>query len=322
MQQINSLSNDSVNASDLNQTANLRGAAITCKSLVVALFCGFSALTGHASEIVFTDSQAAVLSANAGSPAVIASGVKLMQPFGIAAGQSEFFVSDTGCLGILGINRLTGEQRLVCNGGILGVPFGIALEQTGDIVVANGQAVLRVNPQTGTPTVISPQGPAHPLFRVPLAVAVAANGDIFVADAFGPIFRVDAKTGEQTLISHDGYLQRPQGIAVNGNTIYVTDVATSDMNFGVGRIIQINTETREQSLLSEGNYLVGPVGIAIEESGHLVVGDPYTINQDSADLFDGAIIHVNKNTGAQKLIARGSGNFVNPRGVAVLQSGQ
>ena len=157
---------------------------------------------------------------------------------------------------------------------------------------------------------------------MPLAVAVAANGDIFVADAFGPIFRIDPNTGEQTLISHDGYLKRPQGIAVNGNTIYVTDVATSDMNFGVGRIIQINTETREQSLLSEGNYLVGPVGIAIEESGHLVVGDPYTINQDSADLFDGAIIHINKNTGAQKLIARGSGNFVNPRGVAVLQSGQ
>jgi len=94
------------------------------------------------------------------------------------------------------------------------------------------------------------------------------------------------------------------------------------MNFGDGRIIQIDSDTRVQSVLSEGDYLVGPVGIAVEQSGHLIVGDPYTINQESADLFDGGIIRINKSTGAQKLVARGSGNFVNPRGVALVGSGE
>ena len=304
MQQKMTFSNDSVNRAAQVFVDGCRSTGLVFKSLGLASLCIFSGVAAQGSEIVFTDSQAAVLRTGDGAPAVIASGTKLMQ------------------LGIVGINRLTKEQRLVSGGGILGVPFGIALEQSGQIVVANGQALLRVDPETGAPAKISPPGVAHPLFRVPLAVTVAANGDIYVADALGPIFRVDPKTGEQTLIAYDGYLQRPQGIAVDGNNIYVTDVATSDMNFGVGRIIRINADTSEQSILSEGNYLVGPVGVTLEQSGHLIVGDPYTINPASADLFDGGIIQVNKNTGVQKLVARGSGDFVNPRGVAVVPSGQ
>src|SRR5438874_2933740 len=70
-------------------------------------------------EIVFTDSQAAVLRADAltGGPALITRDRKLMQPFGIAVGQNgEFFISDTGCLGILGINPVTSEQRMISCG--------------------------------------------------------------------------------------------------------------------------------------------------------------------------------------------------------------
>jgi len=287
------------------------------------LLCVIPAMDIRAEDIVFTDSQAAVLRTELNrAPAVISAGTKLMQPFGIAVAADEFFISDTGCLGIVAINRITKEQRLVSCGGILGAPFGIALEQSGQILVANGQALLRVDPETGAQTKVSPPGAIHPLFRVPLAVTVAGNGDIYVADALGPIFRIDPKNGEQTLISQGGYLKRPQGIATSGNSIYVTDVATSDMNFGVGRIIQIDSDTMVQSVLSEGDYLVGPVGIAVEQSGHLIVGDPYTINQESADLFDGGIIRINKSTGAQKLVARGSGNFVNPRGVALVGSGE
>jgi len=158
------------------------------------------------------------------------------------------------------------------------------------------------------------------MLKVPLAVAVAPHGDIFVADAFGPIFRVNPRSGAQSLISSGGYLQRPQGLAVRGNDIYVTDVATSDMNFGVGRIIRIDMQSGQQSILSEAGILVGPVGITVESDGNLFVGDPYTINPESTDQFDGGIIRIDKNTGAQKLIARGSNNFVNPRGVAVVQN--
>jgi hypothetical protein len=271
-------------------------------------------------EIVFADSQAAVLRADSltGGHAVISRDNKLMQPFGVAVGKSgELFVSDTGCLGLLGINPSSGEQRVIACGGILGVPFGIAVESNGMILVANGQSLLRVDPVTGGQTVLS----SPSVSSVPLAVAVAANGDVFVADALGPIVRVDPSNGAQTLISSGGYLKRPQGIAVNGRYLYVTDVATEDMNFGVGRIIKIDARNGHQTVLSEEGNLVGPVGITIAPSGDLIVGDPYTINPESADLFDGAIIRVDKDNGKQTLIARGSDVFVNPRGVAVIPSG-
>src|SRR5437016_11762405 len=108
-------------------------------------------------EIVITDSQAAVLRADAltGGPALITRDRKLMQPFGIAIGQNgEFFISDTGCLGILGINPVTSEQRMISCGGILGMPLGIAVERSGMILVANAEALVRVNPETGTQTIV------------------------------------------------------------------------------------------------------------------------------------------------------------------------
>ena len=152
---------------------NQRVVAFACKILVVSGLCLTTgvlvAAPSDRCEIVFTDSQAAVLRADAltGGPALITRDRKLMQPFGIAIGQNgEFFISDTGCLGILGINPLTGEQRMISCGGILGLPFGIAVERSGMILVANAEALLRVNPETGAQTIVS----SHGLFRAPLAV--------------------------------------------------------------------------------------------------------------------------------------------------------
>jgi sugar lactone lactonase YvrE len=277
-------------------------------------------------EIVFTDSQAAVLHASAltGDQGIITSKNKLVQPFGIAVGQGgELFVSDTGCLGLVRIDPATQSQTVVACGGALGVPFGIAIERSGMLLVANAQALLRVDSETGKSAVVSAPGLSQSSFRYPLAVTVADNGDIFVADALGPIFHVDPNTGAQTLITSGGLLERPQGIAVKGHNLYVTDVATPDMNFGVGRIIRIDLNTGQQTELSKGANLMGPVGIVIEPDGDLIVGDPYTINPDrheadGSPALDGAIIRIDKNTGAQHVIARGSENFVNPRGVALL----
>ena len=302
---------------------NLLTSSVLCVAAVAQ-----TASAADRCEIVFTDSQAAVLRADTltGGHGVIAKESELMQPFGIAVGQNgELFISDTGCLGLLGIDPASGDQRLITRGGLLGVPFGIAVERSGMVLVANAQALLRVDPETGAQSLVSSPVLSQSLFQFPLAVALAENGDIFVADALGLIFRVDPNSGAQTLISSGGYLQRPQGIAVRGNNLYVTDVATSDMNFGIGRIIRIDINTGQQSELSKGGNLVGPVGVAVEPNGNLIVGDPYTINHeridaDTGDAFDGAIIRIDKNTGEQQVIARGSQDFVNPRGVAVIQT--
>ena len=71
-------------------------------------------------------------------------------------------------------------------------------------------------------------------------------------------------------------------------------------------------------MLSEGQNLVGPVGITLGLNGQLIVGDPYTINEASVNLFDGAVLSVDATTGAQNLISRGEGNLVNPRCVALV----
>jgi streptogramin lyase len=268
-------------------------------------------------QVVYTDSQAAILRTDVGSgaAAVLSAGQKLVQPLGIAAGANgEFFITDTGCGGIIGVNPRTGEQRLVASGGALGVPFGIAVERGGSLVVANGSTLVRVDPVTGASAVVS----SNQFFQAPIAAAVAPDGDIYVVDALGAVIRVDAVTGHQNLLARGIFLHRPQGIAVRGAHIYVTDVATADGNFGVGRIVHIDRQSGAQRIVSQGQNLVGPVGITIAEAGQLIVGDPYTINEQSADLFDGAILVVDATTGAQNVVLRGSADFVNPRCVAIV----
>jgi hypothetical protein len=114
-------------------------------------------------------------------------------------------------------------------------------------------------------------------------------------------------------------LKVPQAIAFRDDKVFVTDVATSDGNFGVGRVVQIDARTGAQRVLSQGGFLVGPVGIDIGEDGGVLVADPYTINPASPDLFDGGIIRIDPVTGRQELVARGYGSFVNPRGIAVVK---
>jgi hypothetical protein len=269
-------------------------------------------------DVVFTDSQAAVLktSTSTHGSALVAEGQKLDQPFGICVcPNGEYLVTDTGCLAIIGVNPADGTQRIVSRGGMLGVPFGIATEKNGSVLVANAQSLIRIDPQTGAQSVASSGG----MFQVPIAVAVAANGNIFVADILGSIIQINPRTGLQTLITSGGYLKRPQGIAVRGHDIYVTDVATADGNFGIGRIVHVNAQNGRQTVLSEGAYLVGPVGISLAANGDLIVADPYTINEDSQSLFDGSIILVDSSSGRQSLVARGQEGFVNPRCVAVLK---
>jgi hypothetical protein len=110
------------------------------------------------------------------------------------------------------------------------------------------------------------------------------------------------------------------GITVQGDDIYVTGVQGHDQNFGIGQVVHVDANTGIQTVVSRGENLVRPVGITMDESGQLIVADPYTINVESADLFDGAIIRINPETGEQSLIARGHGSLVNPCGVAVVTS--
>ncbi len=279
-------------------------------------------------DILYTDSSAAVIGINpaTGQRTIVASGGRLLRPFGIALdANGDVLVSDTGSQAIIRIDSLTGSQTAVAVGGLIATPFGpygIAVERKGDILVANGQAMIRVNPLTGEQALVSAGGRFGASGGAPVGLAATENGELIVAVVGSPseVVRVNPKNGRQTLLSRGGYLKVPQALAVSGSDIYVTDVATSDGNFGIGSVIHIDLRTKLQTVVSSGGNLVGPVGIAIDENGQLVVGDPYTINPDSSERYDGGIIKIDPRGGNQTLIARGQDSYVNPRGIAVVQA--
>jgi hypothetical protein len=304
------------------------GRATLAAALVITLIATRAiASPFQTGDILYTDSFGAVFGLNpvTTNSAMVASAGKLIQPFGIVLdAKGNVFVSDTGARAIIRIDSATGLQTVVAAGARLGRPFGIAVDSRGDILVANGQSILRLNALAGQPVVVSAHGRFGGSGGSPLVVAVAGNGDLIVANVgvASEIVRVNPRNGFQSPLSRGGYLKRPAGIAVSGNAVFVTDVATPDGNFGTGIVIRVDMSTGAQTLVSCGGHLVGPVGIAVDDNGELVVGDPYTINSASLDLYDGGIIRINPADGGQTLLARGYGNYVNPRGIAIVRTAQ
>lgn len=281
---------------------------------IISLF--LLSLTAHG-QVFYCDSGSAlyggsVFKVSVGAPSLITSGNKLTQPLDITVtATGSLIVSDQGKL--VRVDPATGTQSVIVQSyNVLGAPFGIACDSVGDVLAANGRSILRVNPN-GKIRMVTYGGDV----TLPVDVAIAEDGYLYVIDLDFPpaIVRVHPKNGNQLVVSQGGLLRSPQGIAVQGDYAFVTDIATPDGNFGSGRVLRVNIMTGTQSTLTTGGLLVGPVGITIEPDG-LLVADPYVINQDSADLYDGGIVRIDPNTGQQTLIVRGAGDNVNPVGVA------
>ncbi|HTL54028.1 MAG TPA: hypothetical protein VL361_00055 [Candidatus Limnocylindrales bacterium] len=252
---------------------------------------------------------------------VLSSGGLLQMPFApLIDSNGQIIVSDSGRL--IRINPKTGNQTVIANNsrGLLGYPLGMALSQSGAILAANLRGIIQVNPVNGQIRTVSTGGN----FVFPVDVAVGPNGQLLVLNIAFPsqIVRVNPQTGAQQVVSQGGYFNNPQAITVAGNDIYVTDVATADGNFGIGRILRVDGQTGGQTVVSTGGNLVGPVGIAMDANGQLIVGDPYTVNPQSLDIvdggYDGAILRIDPASGAQTVLARGQGGYVNARGVTVV----
>ena len=280
-------------------------------------------------DIIYTDSGDAVnggfvikVDPNTQVQTVIASGGNLRMPFGVAIDSNgQIVVSDSGRL--IHIDPQTHIQAIIADNslGKLGSPYGIDIDFSGQVLAANAQALVRVDPSSGQTTVVS----SGANFGAPLSVAVADNGELFVANvAFpGQIVRVNPQNGSQKVIASGQYLNSPRSIAIQGNDIYVTDVINTNINYGLaGRVIHVDAHTGTQRVVSEGRLLVDPVGIAVDANGQIIVGDPSTVNPASLDPssggYDGAIIRIDPTTGDQTPLARGQGSYLNPRGVAVV----
>lgn len=112
---------------------------------------------------------------------------------------------------ILELDIESGSFTQVSIGGLLANwPSAIAVDHDGTLVVSNRAPnglpteVLRIDPATGAQSLITSGG----LLTAPTALAIGANGEIFVADDnehfdnhTNPVFRVDAIRGIQTVVS-------------------------------------------------------------------------------------------------------------------------
>jgi sugar lactone lactonase YvrE len=306
---------------------NFMGRAIFSMALTFLTGFNLSGTTLNPGDIVYADSGNPTeggfivkVDPQTGIQSVVSSGGNLVAPFGVAiTDDGQIIVSDSGRL--IQIEPETGRQKVVAtkSAAPLGFPYGIDVEPSGEIVTANAIGILRIDTTSGEVDVLA----SGQHLSGPIGVTVVARNELFVADtASARVVHVRGSDGLQKVVSEGGYLKRPQSIAVKGSDIYLTDVATADGNFGIGRVIRVNARTGRQDVVAEGGYLVGPVGLAVDANGNLIVGDPYTINPQSRDLYDGAIIRIDLASGRQTLIARGSGSCVNPRGVAIVGSFQ
>jgi hypothetical protein len=153
-----------------------------------------------------------------------------VDPTGITvAANGDILVADRNAFGgnggVIRVNPITGAQSAVSNGGLFVDPSGIALAGNGDILIADPNAfggnggVIRVNPSSGIQTVVASGLQPGNLFVDPTGIALAANGDILVADpnAFGGnggVIRVNPSSGAQSTVASGGVFLDPSGIAV------------------------------------------------------------------------------------------------------------
>ncbi|MBD0283210.1 MAG: PKD domain-containing protein [Thermoleophilaceae bacterium] len=174
---------------------------------------------------------------HSGAQSTVAEGGELCYPFGIALeADGDILVTDYGDHGVAGrpvvdcprdagclirIDREGGRQTVVSQGGLFGKPFGLAVESSGRILVANEvnalAAVMAIDPVTGAQAAVTPND-LRDLFRLPERIAIAPDGDLLVSDfeledRFGGIVRV-APGGGQSIAWQGELFSNPLGVAV------------------------------------------------------------------------------------------------------------
>jgi DNA-binding beta-propeller fold protein YncE len=223
-----------------------------------------SALTVRPGDLLLvdkdTDPAGAVIHINPGTGAqtVLSSGGYFDDPLGIAlAPDGTIFVTDAGHGDwrfrrpedekIIQVDPGTGTQTLVSTGGWLLSPFGIAVEPSGNLIVADRQGrLVRINRHTGQQTLLAAGG----YFSDPKQVKITPQGDILVADTHalggtGAIIQVDPHTGAQSIRAAGGYFVDPFGLAVAADgTLFIADFSAfggcGGPGDGCGGIIRVD----------------------------------------------------------------------------------
>jgi len=176
-------------------------------------------------------------------------------------------VADAGAGDLLRVDASDGTQSVAAPGGFASGPVGVALEVDGDILTADGSALVRVDPTDGSRTTVCSG------LGSPAAITVGTSGQIFVIDGGGI---VQATPGDcTTTLSSGGSLIDPVDLDVEpGGDLLVADAGPP------AAVIRIDVPTGTQSVLSSGGALESPVAIAIVPQSVVVVhpsDDPVSV---------------------------------------------
>jgi DNA-binding beta-propeller fold protein YncE len=224
-----------------------------------------------------------------GRQSLVSSGGEFFDPAGIAVGPGgQIYVVDNRARddngAVIRIDPRTGAQTLITERSgepgrrELDLPFGIALERDGNLLVSN-----RVSPDE-IPI------PCHPL---------------------GKVVRVNPVTGAQEEVDSAGHIAWPLGLAVgSGGSIVVANECG-----GNGGLVLVDRLGLGQVLItsnSNQDVLVTPERVAFEPGGALLVSD-FNVGTDK----EGGIVRVDPGTGAQSLVRSGE-LFNHPLGIAAV----
>jgi DNA-binding beta-propeller fold protein YncE len=224
-----------------------------------------------------------------GRQSLLASGGEFFDPAGIAvAPDGQIFVVDNRAPdndgAVIRVDPRTGGQTLVTERseepgrGELDLPFGIAIERDGNLVVSN-----RIAPD-----------------RIPV-----------LCQALGKIVRVHPVTGHQEEVDSAGEIAWPLGLAVDGSGgIVVANECGSR-----GGLVLVDRLGLGQDVItpnSDQDILVTPERIAFDPGGGLLVSD-FSVGPDG----DGGIVRVDRETGGQSLVRAGE-LFNHPLGIAAV----
>ena len=220
---------------------------------------------------------------------------------------------------ILRIDPRTGKETVLSQGGHLGFhgrPMGVAVDQNGQLIVANQACLLRIDPNTGRQTMIRDVSGMPGSFW---NLALDRNHDIWVA-AESAVLRVNPSTGDTLVVSSNGILSNVLSLALSGNEaneILATSVRQVAGIGWVGSIVRVNPVDGRQMVLSDAGYLGYLLGITVQGDDIYVTG----LKGHDQNFGIGQVVRVDARTGLQRVVSEGE-YLVRPVGVTVDGNGE